>query len=322
MSDAPTIGVDVGGTKVLGVVVDADGEVVAEVRRPTPLGGGAVVDAMVEVVAALRQEDAGRAATAVGAGVPGLVDRNGVLRGAPNLPGVTDLDVQSLGEAATGLRWRVDNDATVALWGEHLLGAARGVADVALVTLGTGIGGGLIAAGSLVRGAHGFAGEIGHMVVDVDGVVCVCGRSGCWERYASGSGLGRLAREVADAGQGRAMVALAGGDPMAVRGEHVTRAAAEGDPDALALVDVFADWFAVGLANLVQILDIERCVVGGGLVTASDVLLPPIVEAFGRRLGTPRQRPTVAIVPAELGASAGAIGAALLARDTERVAGT
>jgi glucokinase len=309
----PTIGVDVGGTKVLGVVVGPDGRILDEERVPTPVGGDAVLETMVGVVGALRHR-AAVDVVAVGAGMPGLVDRAGVLRVAPNLPGVVDLEVAARGGAATGLPWQVDNDATAALWAEHLLGAARGAADVVLVTLGTGIGGGLIAGGTLVRGASGFAGEIGHMVLDVDGVACVCGSRGCWERYASGSGLGRLGREATDAGTGELLVALAGGDPLAVRGEHVTAAAAQGDPTALAVVEAFAGWFAVGLANLVQVLDIERCVVGGGLVTAGDVLLPPAVAAFARRMDPAGRRPPVAVVAAELGEQAGAIGAGLLAR--------
>ena len=122
-----------------------------------------------------------------------------------------------------------DNDANCAAWGEWVAGAARGVDDVMLVTLGTGIGGGIILGGRLYRGANGFAGEIGHMVVDPHGPPCPCGQRGCWERFASGSGLGWLAREAAHAGQAARVVELAGGDPESVRGEHVTQAAAEGD---------------------------------------------------------------------------------------------
>ena len=288
------IGVDVGGTKVLGVVVDDDGALVAEHRVPTPVGGDAVIDAMVDVIAELRAANDVRA---VGAGVPGLVDRDGVLRFAPNLPGVVELPVGSRLRDAVGLPVQVDNDNTCALWCEHLLGAARGVADVVLVGLGTGIGGGLLQGGELVRGAHGFAGEIGHMVVARGGIPCVCGRNGCWERYASGSALGRLARE---AGIGE-------------RGEDVTSAAMAGDERALAVFDEFADWFAVGLANLVHVLDVSRCVIAGGLVEVGEVLLDAVRRAFAARVVAPEHRPPVEIVGAQLGARAAAIGAALLA---------
>jgi glucokinase len=187
------------------------------------------------------------------------------------------------------------------------------VRDVALVTLGTGVGGAFVLDGSLVRGANGFAGEVGHMVVERDGIPCVCGRRGCWERYASGTGLGRMGREVAEAGGAPRLVELAGGDPVHVRGEHVTHAAAEGDADALAVLDLLADWVAIGLVNLRQLLDVERFVIGGGLAEAGEVLLTPIRRAFDRRAVTPEHRPPVAIVAAAMGEYAGAVGAALLA---------
>lgn len=307
-----TLGVDVGGTKILGVALDGTDAVKAEERVPTPQGGEALVQNVLEVVRLLRAEVGD--VSGVGIGLPGLVDRTGVLRFAPNLPGIAELPVGRLVAEATGLPVRVENDATCATWAEHTVGAARGQDDVLLVTLGTGIGGGLVAGGRLVRGANGFAGEIGHMVVDADGVSCTCGRRGCWERYASGSGLGRLAREAAEAGRGRRMIELAGGDPHAVRGEHATAAALEGDAEALIVYDRFADWFALGLANLVHILDVATCVVGGGLVEAGEVLFDPVRRAFDRRLVAPDHRPTVPILPAELGERAGAIGAALIAR--------
>ena len=278
---------------------------------PTPRGGDAVVEAMVGLAGELRTDDV----VAVGAGVPGFVDRSGVLRVAPNLPGVFDLPVRARIADALGLPVRVDNDATCALWGEHVQGACAGVDDAVLVTLGTGIGGGLLLDGRLVRGANGFAGEPGHMVVQHDGIPCVCGRAGCWERYVSGSALGRAGRNLGESGRGRRIVELAGGDPFDVRGEHVAAAAAEGDPEALELFDRLADWFAIGLVNLVHVLDVSTCVIGGGLVETGDLLLGPIRRRFAARLVAPEHRPPVDIVPAALGERAGAIGAALLARE-------
>jgi glucokinase len=305
-----TIGIDVGGTKILAVLRDDAGEVLGERRTPTPPTGEGLLTALVEVVAGL-----GCGAAAVGVGLPGLVDREGTLRFAPNLPGVVELPVGRRLAEATALPVRVDNDATCALWAEHQLGAGQGSSDVVLVTLGTGIGGGLVLDGRLLRGAHGFAGEIGHMVVDFDGVACPCGRRGCWERYASGSALGRLGREAAEAGRAPGLVELAGGDPARIRGEHCTAAAVAGDPGARAVVTAFAGWFALGLANLVHVLDVRRTIVGGGLVEAGDVLLDPIRAAFAERLVAPDHRPPVEIVPARLGSDAGAVGAALLARE-------
>ncbi len=310
---APTIGIDVGGTKVLGVAVDATGEVVAEHREVTPQGGEAVLAAMVATVERLRAAVPGVAA--LGAGMPGLVDRAGVLRVAPNLPGVFDLPVASLLEAATGLPVRADNDATCALWGEHELGAARGADDALLLTLGTGIGGGILVDGQLARGANGFAGELGHMVVVAGGIPCPCGRQGCWERYASGTGLARLGREAAGRPDGARLRALAGGAAELVRGEHVTAAAEAGDPAARAVVAEFAGWFALGMANLVAILDVDTCLLGGGLVEAGATLLEPVRAEVARRIIGAGHRPPVAVLPAVLGEHAGAVGAAHLARE-------
>jgi glucokinase len=308
-----TLGLDVGGTKVLGVVLDDSGRVLAEHRQPTVRDAKGLLAGMVAVARTLL--DAAGGVTAVGVGLPGLVDRNGTLRFAPNLPGVVELPVAPRLAAALGLPVRADNDATCAAWAEHQLGAAVGTDTALLVTLGTGIGGGLVVDGLLVRGANGFAGEVGHMVVDDDGIPCPCGRSGCWERYASGSALDRQARELVAAGGGRRLVELAGGDPERVTGVHVTAAAAEGDADAGALLDRFADWFALGLANLIHAFDPSRCVVGGGLVAAGDVVLGPIRTSLSEaHLVAPEHRPPVEVVPALLGPHAGAIGAALLAR--------
>jgi glucokinase len=309
-----TIGVDLGGTKCYGLLLDADGSIVAEHRVPTPRGRDAVVEAVASVVEHLRAEADGEVRS-VGVGVPGLVDRSGVLRFAPNLPGTLDVDMQAcMTERLSGLRWRFENDATCAGWGEKAHGAAQGMRDVVVVTLGTGIGGGIITGGEVFLGANGFAGEIGHMVVDPHGPPCPCGKKGCWERFASGSGLGRLAREAALAGRAARVIELAGGDPELVKGEHVTAAAAEGDEGARKILAEFAWWLALGLANLANIFDPECFVLGGGLVAAGDLLMTPAREAFAELVEGSQHRPEVAIVPAQLGERAGAIGAAALAR--------
>lgn len=308
-----TIGLDVGGTKVLGVVADASGAVLDEHRVLTPaLDPDHLVAAMAVVVQALHARHP--EVTRVGAGVAGLATLDGVVRFSPNLPGVVELPIAALLSEAVGLPVVLDNDATCALRAEHRAGAARGADDVALVALGTGVGGAFVLDGELRRGANGFAGEIGHMVVDVGGVPCVCGRRGCWERYASGSGLGRMGREAAEAGRAPLLVELAGGDPLLVRGEHVTAAAAAGDAAALAVVDVLAGWVAVGLVNLCQALDVSRFVIGGGLAEAGEVLIDPIRRAYDLRAVGAEHRPRVEIVAAQLGEQAGAVGAALLAQ--------
>ena len=303
-----TVGVDLGGTKCLAVALEG-GRVVEERRVPTPVGGAAVLEAIALVAADM--QDGGPVA-GIGVGAPGLVDRGGVLRFAPNLPGVVDLPIGPALEARLGVPVRVDNDATCAAWGERQAGAARGYDDVILATLGTGIGGGIVSGGQLLRGANGFAGEIGHMVVDPDGPPCPCGQRGCWERFASGGGLRRVALAAVAAGRADRALELAGGDPAEVRGEHVTAAAAEGDTEALAVMADFGRWVALGLVNLANVFDPQAFVLGGGLVEAGELLLGPVRTAFAELLTGASHRPDVAIVAAGLGEHAGAIGAASL----------
>ena len=285
------------------------GTVVGERRVPTPVGETALLDALAAVAVDVC---AGTEVLGVGVGVPGLVDRGGVLRFAPNLPGVADLPIKDELEARLSVEVRVDNDATCAVWGERQTGAARGYDDVILVTLGTGIGGGIVAGGTLLRGANGFAGEVGHMVIDPDGPECPCGQRGCWERFGSGSGLGRLGKRAAAEGRAPAVLALAGGDPAAVRGEHVTAAAAGGDAEAAAVLADFGWWVAQGLVNLTNAFDPQAFVLGGGLVEAGELLLGPVRQAFAGLLTGGAFRPAVDIVPATLGEHAGAVGAACL----------
>ncbi|HEX4821819.1 MAG TPA: ROK family protein [Acidimicrobiales bacterium] len=311
---AVAVGVDVGGTKILGIAVEDSGRRVGvEVRRPTPHGASALLDTIVGVIAEVRTS-AGEI-DAVGLGIPGLVTRAGRLAVGPNLPGITDIAFRDELHARLNRPVEVDNDATCATWAEVKVGAAKGASEAFLVTLGTGIGGGLVCGGVLQRGANGFAGEPGHMVVDPKGPPCPCGRRGCWERFASGSGLGRLAREAAEAGRGHRLIELAGGDVDDVRGEHVTRAAIEGDAEAIEVFRDFGWWAALGIANLVNVLDPEIAVVGGGLVDAGDVVMAPIRAAFAELVLAGEHRPAVPVVPASLGGDAGAIGAALIAFD-------
>ena len=307
MTSRRRLGIDVGGTKCLGVILDGDGQVIEEQRRATPKGPDAIIDTLSELARALQPWDS------IGVGVPGLVTRDGVLRAAPNLVEIHNFRVGELLGAELGTAVHVDNDGTCAAAAEWKTGAARGATDFVMVTLGTGIGGGVIAGGALIRGANGFTGEIGHMVVDPDGPPCPCGRRGCWERYASGSGLGRLAREAAVGKRLSRVVALAGGEPDRVRGEDVQAAAREGDSDALQVIDLFGRWVALGLVNLTNVLDPQMFVLGGGLAASADLYLVPVQNWFTQLLYAPDLRPQPALVFAELGERAGAVGAALLA---------
>jgi len=306
-----TVGIDLGGTKLLALAMD-DGLVTGEHRLGSPEGAEAVIDGFVSVVDALQADGQ---VDAVGVGAAGLVDRDGVLRMAPNLPGLRDLPIKALLQERLQLPVQVDNDATCAAWGERELGAAKGSDDVVIVTLGTGIGGGFVFDGHLYRGANGFAAEVGHVKVDPDGPPCPCGGRGCWERYASGSALGRFGREAGEGGRAARIVELAGGDFHDVRGEHVVAAAREGDRDAAELMDRFAWWVAQGLANLADAFDPDTIVVGGGLLVAADLFLDKARQLFPEVVLAGDARPAVTIVPAVLGEKAGAIGAALVARD-------
>jgi len=308
-------GLDLGGTKLLGVVVDTErpGPPLLEERVPTPRGGDAIVEAIVDLAGRLCDQADGDGVTAVGLGAPGLVDRSGTLRMGPNLPGVVDLGLAELLSKRLGLPVVVDNDATSAAWAEHEWGAARGHDHSMTVSLGTGIGAGFTVKGHVLRGANGFAGEPGHMIVNPTGPLCPCGKRGCWERYASGSGLGRLAREAAHAGVAPTLVERAGGEPEDVRGEHVTDAAREGDPAAEEVLGRFSWWVALGLANLVNILDSDVIVIAGGLAEAGDLILGPTRAAYRDLVLAADHRPEVPIHAAELGEHAGAIGAGLLA---------
>jgi glucokinase len=309
---ASRLGIDVGGTKCLAVRLDAHGEVVASERRPTPKEPGELVDRLCELYDAVGPADL------VGVGVPGLVTRDGLFRAAPHITRVADLRLRALLEERLGHEVVVDNDATCALVAEAAVGVAKGVRDAVLVTLGTGIGGAVLAGGEIQRGANGFVGEIGHMVVDPDGPACPCGRRGCWERFASGSALARFGQEAAAAGRLPGVLELSGREPSALRGEDVTAAARAGDPGALVILDTFGRWVAIGLVNLTNLLDPELFVLGGGLVGLHDLIVDPIRHWFGELLYAPSYRPHPRLEVAHLAERSGAIGAALLPTSNPR----
>lgn len=308
----PTIGLDIGGTNLRAAVVDHEGVVLTE-RRERSAGDWAELRGLtVGLIGALRVE---HDVAAVGIGAAGLVDGDGVIHYAPNVSGFRNTPVRAEIEAAIGLPTVVENDANAAAWGEFRHGAARGVADALIITLGTGVGGGIISGGQLLRGARGFGGEIGHFTVDPDGPMCACGEPGHWEALASGSALGRMARAAAAAGEAPAVLDAAGGRAGDVSGVHVSDAARAGAPDALALVARYAEYVALGLIGLVNILDPEIVVVSGGLVEEGEMLLGPVRRAFADRIEGSVYRPTPPIVVAQLGDAAGTVGAATLAQE-------
>lgn len=315
MADGGTaVGVDIGGTKVLALALDrATGRELGRRRVPTPYDQQQLVAAVIDVVADLERETG--PAAAIGAGLPGLVDRSGVLRYAPNVPGVVGLDLIAPLAQRFGVPVAVENDASCAAVAEHRLGAARGADHAVVITQGTGIGGGFIVDGRLLRGAHGFAGEPGHVLVDPAGPGCACGAVGHWEAVASGTGLANLARALVAEGGGAGLVSRAGGDPAALRGEHVSAALADGDPDAAVVLERFARWVAAGLGGLIAVLDPEVIVLGGGLAAISDRFVALVRQALPPAVMGWVHRPPVPVVAAQLGPEAGAVGAALVAAD-------
>jgi len=309
-----TIGIDVGGTKVAAGVVDERGRIVEKLKRSTP---SASPERTAQVISDTVLDLLGRhQAAAVGIGAAGFVDevRSSILF-APNLAW-RDEPLKRQVEGRVGLPVVVENDANAAVWAETILGAARGHEHVMLVALGTGIGAGIVINGQLYRGRWGIAGEPGHYRVVPDGRLCGCGNRGCWEQYASGSALVAEAREFARRSPGAAvrLLQLGGGVPEGISGPEVTRAALEGDAAALRCFEIVGDWLGQGLAALAAILDPGCFVIGGGVSEAGDLLIGPARAAFQGALTGGPHRPHAEITLAQLGADAGLIGAADLAR--------
>jgi glucokinase len=309
-----TIGLDIGGTKIRGGVIDGNGRILLKRSRDTPAHDpAAIAEAAASLIRELSTE---REIDAIGVACAGYIDRSGsTVLFAPNLAWRDEPLKQRL-ESGLNLPVTIENDANAAAWGEFRFGAAADADDMVLVTVGTGIGGGIVVDGLLMRGAFGVAAEMGHMRVVPDGIRCGCGNRGCWEQYASGTALVREARELVASGTPHAarLSELCAGDPTALSGPDVTRAAAEGDPAAVELLDDLGVWIGEGVASVAAILDPELVVLGGGVSEAGALLIDPAVAAFRRQLTGRGHRPEARFALASLGNDAGMIGAADLAR--------
>jgi len=311
-----TVGVDVGGTKVLGGVVDASGKVLATSRRDTPReGGNELTRTIAEVALELMQS---HSVSAVGVSAAGFVssDRKTMLA-TPNIAdwnGVQlDLELTKL----IGLPVVIENDANAAAWGEAKFGAGRNQAHMMMLTIGTGVGGGIVVNSELYRGAFGIAAEFGHLRVVPEGHLCGCGARGCFEQYASGSALRRHAREAISASPDLARNLLARGDGTidGLTGQAITEAARDGDSVALAAFQTTAQYLGAGIASLAVLLDPSCVVIGGGVIDAGEILLAPTREAMKRYMPFAGKHPYPEIVAAELGNEAGLVGVADLARN-------
>ncbi|WP_405731910.1 ROK family glucokinase [Streptomyces sp. NBC_01537] len=308
-----TIGVDIGGTKIAAGVVDEEGSILETVKVPTPPTPEGVVDA---IAAAVRDVSVNHAVEAVGIGAAGYVDdKRATVLFAPNINWRHE-PLKDKVEQRVGLPVVVENDANAAAWGEYRFGAGQGHEDVICITLGTGLGGGIIIGNKLRRGRFGVAGEFGHIRMVPDGLLCGCGSQGCWEQYASGRALVRYAKQRAVAQPENAALLLSLGDGTAdgIEGQHISAAARGGDKVAVDSFRELARWAGAGLADLASLFDPSAFIVGGGVSDEGELVLEPIRKSFRRWLVGGQYRPHAQVLAAQLGGKAGLVGAADLAR--------
>ncbi|MBN2908109.1 ROK family protein [Polycladomyces sp. WAk] len=307
------VGIDLGGTKIAGALVDRDGSILRRIRLETRVEQGpqAVIDRLVESIDQLMD---GVRSTVKGVGVasPGPLDsRSGVVFSPPNLPGWVNVPLRQALEDRLGIPVKLENDANAAAWGEYRFGAGQRKGTMIYLTVSTGVGSGLVLDGRLFRGENTFAGEIGHTIVDPEGPPCGCGRQGCLEALASGTAIAKLG-QTADPSS--SIHSLAAEDGGVVRAEHVFQAYRMGDAHAENIIRQTVRYLAIGLSNLIHIFNPGKIVVGGGVSRAGDVLFPLLQEQLDRYLMAPF-RETCEVVPAALGEDAGVLGAAALWTD-------
>ncbi|MFD4034917.1 ROK family glucokinase [Streptomyces sp. NPDC058637] len=308
-----TIGVDIGGTKIAAGVVDEEGQILSTFKVPTPPTAEGIVDAISSAVAGASD---GHDVEAVGIGAAGYVDdKRATVLFAPNINWRHE-PLKDKVEQRTGLPVVVENDANAAAWGEYRFGAGKGHDDVICITLGTGLGGGIIIGNKLRRGRFGVAAEFGHIRVVPDGLLCGCGSQGCWEQYASGRALVRYAKQRANATPENAGILLALGDGTVdgIEGKHISQAARQGCPVAVDSFRELARWAGAGLADLASLFDPSAFIVGGGVSDEGELVLGPIRKSFRRWLIGGEWRPHAQVLAAQLGGKAGLVGAADLAR--------
>lgn len=309
------IGIDIGGTKVLGGVVTGTGEILATARRDTPREGGrALTEAIANVATELIQQ---YPVDSIGVSAAGFIssDRQTMLA-TPNISNWNGVNLVTELTEILHKKIVLENDANAAAWGEFKFGAGRGRSDLMMLTLGTGVGGGLILGSSVFRGAFGIGAELGHIRIVPEGQLCGCGIRGCLEQYASGSALLRHAREAIDASPLLARNLLERGDGTieGLRGNHITEAARDGDPVAIAAFNTMATYLGAGIASLCAVIDPSCVVLGGGVIDAGELFLGPTRDAALRLIPFSGKHPYPEIVAAVLGNHAGLVGVADLSR--------
>jgi glucokinase len=304
------IGVDVGGTKIAAGVVTPQGRILDEVRYPTPHSPGTLIE---NIAKAIKEVGDGHEVGGVCLAVPGLIlaSENKVIFSA-NLHAIEGIPLKEEIEPRIGLPLTIENDGNAAAWGEFRFGAGSEVDHLVFVTLGTGIGGGVITHGVLMRGAQGSGGELGHVTIEATGPRCACGNHGCLEALASGTAITRRARELAIENPGSALGRLA--TRRQILGEDVTDLAREGDEVARSVLDETGRWLGIGLAAFVNIFNPEVVAVGGGAMEAGELILKAARREVIVR-ARPPSRDLAEIQVATLGPKSGVLGAAALARD-------
>ena len=305
------VGVDLGGSKIAAIVADASGNIGARRSVDTLADDGpdAVIQRLVECI---RELTAGVQVAGIGIGAAGGHDtRRGVITFSPNLPGWHDVPLCDIVRREFGLPTYVHNDCTLAALGEQRYGAAVGVDNLIYIGLGTGIGGGIICDGRLYSGASGAAGEIGHMIIDVNGPPCKCGSAGCWETFVSGTAVARQAAREMEAGVLTAIRRYAGGDVNRVTAEVVFLAARDGDYFANELISRTARYLGIGLVNVVNIFNPQLVLIGGGVSRMGSLLLDPAIEVVKERAFKVSSQ-AVRIEVARLGDDAASLGAVAL----------
>jgi glucokinase len=310
-----TVGIDIGGTKVLGGVVDETGALIKRARRDTPAEGGvALTQAIADVALELMKDSE---IESVGVSVAAFIsaDRKTILA-TPNIKDWNGVNLDYELTSRIGLPVVIENDANSAAWGEFKFGAGRGKENILMLTVGTGIGGGIVVNSNLLRGSFGIAAEIGHLRIVPNGLLCGCGAYGCFEQYGSGTALLRHAREAIQAHPDRASNILNRGDGSieGVKGSAITAAAGDGDELALSIFETTGDYIGAGIASLAVILDPEAVVIGGGVIDAGDILLNPIRTGMEKYMPFAGKHPHPQIIGAQLGNEAGLVGVADLAR--------
>jgi len=310
-----TIGIDVGGTKVLGGVVTDSGEILTTLRKETPAQGGR---ALIECIASVARElMADNNVTAVGISAAGFIssDRRTVLA-TPNISSWNGIDINEQLADLLGVPIVVENDANAAIWGEFKFGAGKGLKNLIALTLGTGVGGGIIANGHLYRGAFGIGAELGHIRLIPNGQQCGCGARGCLEQYASGTALLRIAKEVVASNpkDSQALLSLGDGTLDGLKGEHLTTAALDEDVLAISIFNTLGDYLGAGIASLCAVLDPSHVIIGGGVIEAGELILKPTRDSMIANMPFSGKHPLPEIVAAQLGNNAGLIGIADLAR--------